>query len=221
MVYKRHTNDYICLKTNIMIRKASVLLMISLIFFIKISAFSQELNPTLLLTPEDWKYEKIDFPLDFAPDIDFDAYEELRFAPGMFDTLSPTYFTYVFAISISNKDELTENEIKHFLSRYYKGLCIEVAKPKSLSIDTSKIETTIAKQKETRNNTSNYRAQINFFDVFTNGQEVLLNIDIEIISDIKANKLYMLALVSPQLMTEKIWQKLYEIRDDAKRLIKH
>ena len=41
--------------------------------------------PILPPAPEGWRHERLAFPLDFAPDIELEGYEELRFAPGMFD----------------------------------------------------------------------------------------------------------------------------------------
>ncbi len=35
--------------------------------------------------PPDWRYERIDFPLPFAPELRYTGVAELRFAPGMFD----------------------------------------------------------------------------------------------------------------------------------------
>ncbi len=63
-------------------------------------SMAQDNNPFILKTPTDWRYEKIDLPLDFAPSINYNGFEELRFAPGMFDREAEKYFTYVFVISI-------------------------------------------------------------------------------------------------------------------------
>lgn len=34
--------------------------------------------------PEGWRTETIPFPLEFAPELSYEGYEELRFSPGMF-----------------------------------------------------------------------------------------------------------------------------------------
>ena len=184
------------------------------IFFLissSISCFAQESTPILLHSPKDWRYEKMDLPLDFAPDFKYEGFEELRFAPGMFDTLSTTYFTYLFAIGINDKSEFLKSELELFLLEYYKGLCNAVAKSNELSVDTSKIKIEI-EDVDINENYQNYNAQIVFFDVFTNGQKIILNLELEVILISNENKLYILALVSPQEKQADIWNELHDIR---------
>jgi len=173
------------------------------------TGFAQNAKPELLLTPEDWRFERMDLPFDFAADIDFEGFEELRFAPGMFDTLSETYFTYIFAVSINNDVSINKSEIYNFLNKYYKGLCAAVAESKNMQVDTSKIEIEITK---VTTSITTYHSKILFFDVFTNGQEVLLNMEIEIIPKDDGNGSYMLALVSPQAKDIEVWDALKKIK---------
>jgi len=198
-----------------MIKRLTFLFVIISVFSIALPA--QKDSPNLLPTPEDWRFEKIDFPLDFAPHIEYEGFEELRFAPGMFDTLSSTYFTYVFALSINNKTELKKSEIRQFLTKYYKGLCRAVAKSKKLTVDVSEIKVSVEKLKKPKSKIQTYWAQANFFDVFTNGQEVELNLELEVVKRLTDNKLYLLALVSPHKKESKIWKDLYEIRKKIKK----
>ena len=52
--------------------------------------------PFHLPTPEGWRTETIPFPLEFAPELDYEGVEELRFAPGMFTEGAEDYWTYAF-----------------------------------------------------------------------------------------------------------------------------
>lgn len=180
-----------------------------------ISCISQESKPELLHKPESWRFERMDFPLDFAPELKYSGFEELRFAPGMFDTLSHTYFTYLFAIIINDKSTFSFQELETFLLSYYKGLCYAVAKSNKLSVDISKIKVKIEAVKAEKES-QNYNGQILFFDVFNDGREVVLNIELEIINQIDQNKLYIIALVSPQKRQAGIWNELKEIRTQIK-----
>jgi len=47
----------------------------------------------ILIEPASWKLETMAVPPSFAPDIRLNGTEEIRFAPGMFNTSSATYFT--------------------------------------------------------------------------------------------------------------------------------
>lgn len=53
---------------------------------------------TILKEPADWRFEGMPVPPGFAPEIKLTGSEEIRFAPGMFDTGSSNYFTCVLAI---------------------------------------------------------------------------------------------------------------------------
>ena len=57
--------------------------------------------------PAGWRFERIDFPLDFAPDIEHEGFEELWFAPGMFapesDTFSASQATWCTASRTGNR----------------------------------------------------------------------------------------------------------------------
>ena len=46
--------------------------------------------PFSMPTPEGWRTETIPFPLEFAPELEYEGLEELRFAPGMFDAAAAT-----------------------------------------------------------------------------------------------------------------------------------
>ena len=41
----------------------------------------QERPALLPPTPENWRFERLEFPLSFAPELKLKGYEELRFAP--------------------------------------------------------------------------------------------------------------------------------------------
>ena len=49
-------------------------------------------------TLETWKYEKLELPLNFAPNLPYQGFEELKFAPGMFKPNTNDYFSYIFFV---------------------------------------------------------------------------------------------------------------------------
>ena len=46
--------------------------------------------------PDNWRKEIIEFPLDFAPEINLSGYEEILFAPGWSDSDAEDFWTYYF-----------------------------------------------------------------------------------------------------------------------------
>src|ERR1700720_3090400 len=101
------------------------------------AAFASAQGPatTILKEPLDWRFERLPVPAPFAPEIKLTGFEEARFAPGMFDTASPNYFTYVMVISADGSPELGRSGIEDFLQKYYKGLSIGVGQHKGLTPD--------------------------------------------------------------------------------------
>ncbi len=181
-------------------------------FLLSNSLLAQDTSAIILKEPQDWRLEKVTFPLDFAPEIKYNGIEELRFAPGMFDPSSDSYFTYLLAISINDKKKFKQEEITDFLFKYYRGLCGAVAQAKKLDIDLSQIEVKLKSQRKIKNIGRIYTAKIRYFDSFTNGQEINLNMEFEVIPDRKNNKMNALVLVSSQSKKAEVWNKMYEIR---------
>ena len=81
----------------------------------------QETN-TILNAPDDWNSEKILFPLEFAPEIDFKGFEDIRFAPGWSDVSSKSFWTYHFSWYIEKVHHMSEDLLTEILIDYYDGL---------------------------------------------------------------------------------------------------
>lgn len=179
-------------------------------------SMAQDDNAVILKTPTDWRYEKIDLPLDFAPSINYVGFEELRFAPGMFDLKAEKYFTYVFVISIEDVIKLPKQKARQLLYDYYRGLCDALGRSKKISIDTSKINITLKKSDRSNNQVKIYTGKIKYFDTFNNGEEIILNIELETIVLKKSNQSYIIGLVSPKSKDNEIWETLHDIRKQMK-----
>src|SRR5438045_1155199 len=65
------------------------------------AAASPDTPDTTLVFNTTWKGERIQLPPPFAPAMKLKGTEEIRFAPGMFDASSATFFSYAFVFSVS------------------------------------------------------------------------------------------------------------------------
>ncbi len=195
--------------------KLLLVVVLFLLAFIPASV-AQDVKAKILTEPADWKFERINFPFGFAPELKFHGFEELRFSPGMFDTKALDYFTYIFVIETYYINKFDKETLYDFLKKYYRGLSNSVASSKGNVVDVSEIDLKIKKVKKDKKRGVYYLANINFLDTFTNGQMVYLNMDIQPFINEKANKTYLIAIVSPK---KKNFKKLHEIR--LKILEKH
>ncbi|MTI31616.1 hypothetical protein [Xanthovirga aplysinae] len=196
-----------------MIRFVKASLCLFTIFFISFKVQGQEKQkPQYLLEPSDWGFEHIDFPLDFAPNISYEGFEELRFAPGMFDPSSEDYFTYAFVLALKNQNRISKKEIIDFLHAYYKGLSRSVAKSKNQEVDVSKIQVT-EKRWVKEGSRKVLLVKMSFLDTFSDGREIPLFLEIELIPQNSKNHLLLFALASTfSDKDSETWASLYEIR---------
>lgn len=194
---------------------SKILYILPLFFLLNVTLLNaQDPKPIILTIPVEWQYEKIDFPLDFAPTIDYEGFEELRFSPGMFKPKKKDYFTYFFVMSIGNKSTISKAEMQEMLLQYYTGLAQDVAKEKGEDIDTSKITSAVLEMLNLDGSNLMYMASIHFIDAFTDNRLVRLNMEIELMKDTENGNLVVFAMVSPQNSQSKVWKSLMKMKSE-------
>ena len=165
--------------------------------------------------PADWRFERIDFPLSFAPDISLTGFEELRFAPGMFKPDSDTYFTYVFAMKITDDFILDIMGLHSLLETYFRGLCRTVAAEKKFDIDTSKIRAQIRADQPDAPKVRNFSGSVASYDPFVTGKPLTLNFEMIVIDmSLKDHRIF--AAISPKPVDSPIWKLLRTLKDQFK-----
>ena len=182
-----------------------------------------------LKAPAGWGGETISLPPGFARDMSLKGVEHIRFAPGMMDADSATFFSYAFVFELPrhkgaesetngpaaslNQGVLTEEFLK-----YYRGLCKAVLGPAATNVDTSKFTCVLkpivptTKTNEQSKKVTRYSAELNWVEPFATKKPQKLNIEIRIWSDNRLN--YVFACVSPQNRDAAIWKQLRQIEDD-------
>ncbi len=165
----------------------------------------------LFETPKNWKKERIPFPLGFAPEVNYPGFEELRFAPGMFDVKSDTYFSYAFLFWAKGKVNWDKKLIQKDLHNYYRGLCKVVAKDKKMDLDLSKIKIVVTpvKENKTKSKERKYKAVLDWYDPFVTGKPLTLYFDIRVGYCTQNEHSYLISMVSPQTLEKEIWKKTF------------
>lgn len=170
-------------------------------------------NPSLLpKTQEGWRYERLAFPLSFAPDLKYRGFEEIRFAPGMFNPQSDTYFTYIFAVRLEGAHEIDSDFVRTFLFKYYRGLCEAVGADRDPPLDLEKISVSVKKGEDPRGGADVFYAEVVMFDAFVTGKRLTLHVEIVAAYEPNAKATCLFALASPKSKSEKIWKLLYDFR---------
>ncbi|OHE78662.1 MAG: hypothetical protein A2107_15070 [Verrucomicrobia bacterium GWF2_62_7] len=166
---------------------------------------------TILKEPADWRFEGMAIPPGFAPDIKLTGSEEIRFAPGMFDTRSSNYFTYVVVILADGAPELGAADLKDFLEKYYRGLSIAVGRGKGLSPNPGQMRAVVNSAPPGPDAKQRFAAQVVFFDSFTDGRKISLNVEALVIPRPTSKQTCLILLVSPSPKNAAVWQTLREI----------
>ncbi|HEX6882192.1 MAG TPA: DUF5829 family protein [Planctomycetota bacterium] len=157
--------------------------------------------PSLLPpAPAGWRGERLDFPLGFAPELDYRGVEDLLFAPGMFVPDSDSYFSYALALRLEGEVAVDEGMLQRFLETYYRGLCRAVAADRRLALDVDEIRARVSRAGE------GFRATVSMFDAFTTGAALDLALELEWHAAPRATEI--LGLASPLDAGAPVWGEL-------------
>jgi len=160
-------------------------------------------GPSLLPPPAGWRAEHLEFPLDFAPEIELAGYEDLAFAPGMFVADSDSYFSYALALRLTGDVEVDEAFLDSFLERYYRGLCGAVGAERKLTLDLTRVRATVKRAGE------RFTAEVEMFDPFVTGGPLTLALELESRAVPRATEV--LGLASPLDREAPVWKELHAL----------
>lgn len=168
-----------------------------------------------LPAPNDWGGETIRLPPAFAADMSVKGVEYIRFAPGMMDPQSDSFFCYAFAFELGLKPELTETILKDEFLKYYRGLCKAVLDGKSPEVDAASFTMTLKKSPISvgagADDPSDFVCSIRWVEPFATKKFQTLNLEIQTWNRDRRN--YVFACVSPKARDTAIWKQLHQIRD--------
>lgn len=96
-----------------------------------------------------WKGERLDLPPDFAPDLDWAGVEHIRFAPGMFQSDAPDFFSYILVFLLEPGSDTSKAGLESGMLVYYTGLSKAVMAGKNLAVDTSRFRASLEEATKT------------------------------------------------------------------------
>ncbi len=163
---------------------------------------ADSLLPTL---PQGWRGERLEFPLEFAPELEFRGIEDLAFAPGMFAPDSDSYFSYALALRLEGEHEVDEAFLTEFLETYYRGLCRAVGGSRGLDLDLEAIAADVRREGRI------FRAEVALFDPFTTGGPLELGLELEVHPAPCRTEL--LGLASPLDREAPVWKELHGLAE--------
>ncbi|SEL99670.1 hypothetical protein SAMN04487910_3850 [Aquimarina amphilecti] len=184
-------------------------IIISLVLLNSFITFGQELKEINLLKADStWGKEIIKVPFWFAPEIDYQGYEDIRFAKGWEDVNSSGFWTLVFAWDINLKTKPTTKFFEDNIKLYLDGLMKVVN-----DIETLIIPKTVANFRidKTDSEKVTFKGTIETYDAFTTKKTIALNVIIESFYCKKSDKYVPFFRISPRNFDHQIWEELNRI----------
>jgi len=171
-------------------------------------------SPYYLPAPEGWTTEQFPIPIGFAPEINYNGVEDIRFSPGWGNAASEEYWTYAFLWYLDGSPETNAEIIAWNLKTYYTGLI-------QVNTDSTKISTGIFQPVTTsftkipteENDSQTYTGTIGMVD-YMQHRPITLNCRVHLKYWPEAGKTIIFYEISPQLFTHKNWQMLDQLWTD-------
>jgi len=188
-----------------MMAKKSCILFCFMIFGIICNGQQDQKSDDLLLAIKDsWRSERLTFPISFAPSLDYDGIEEVRFAAGWQDKNSPEFWTYTFLWYLDTNPELTKRKLRYDLAAYFDGLMNLVSDGKSKNFPS---EVTVKRI----GNSAFYEGEARIYDAFFTKDMITLHVSIEEQYCKLDDKYTVLFRFSPKETDDAIWTTLNAI----------
>ncbi|AXT55369.1 hypothetical protein D1815_06205 [Aquimarina sp. AD1] len=168
----------------------------------------EESSINYLSAPDNWRKETIEFPLSFAPSINYKGTEYVRFAPGWGKEGAEDYFSYAFLWYLDEKPTLSNIVLESQLEDYFIGLMQGMVKSEADA--TKKVKETKAFFEKIDN--TSYAGKVMTYDAFTTKKEVALNIIATYIECNSIDKHLVIFRISPKEIDHSIWNRLNEIQ---------
>ena len=172
--------------------------------------FGQDHDDLYVLEADStWLKEIIKFPLSFAQDINYEGYEDLRFAKNWSKPEGSEFFTYAFVWNINLKEVPTVAMIEANMKLYYDGLMGAVNKEKDFTVPK-----TIVEFNELKSDTDlpKFKGKIQVHDSFFTRKTIELHVTVKTSYCKDQNEYLMLFRVSTLDFDNAIWNQLNAIK---------
>jgi hypothetical protein len=147
--------------------------------------------------------------------VKFKGTEEIRFAPGMFDNTSSSYFTCIIGLTLEGAPNPGAEEIRDFLEQYYRGLSVNVGRRKGLTPDADQIRATVTAQPSAPDRARRFEAGVVYFDTFSDGRKITLNVEALVVRRLVAKQTCVILMVSPSGKDSAVWKELRAVGEKA------
>ena len=167
-----------------------------------------------LAIPKKWTTERIPFPIEFAPQIAYKGFEDLRFPPGWQYTTSEEHWSYAFLWWLNGKPKIDAETLQKNLLTYYTGLIRTNIDEKKISKEKlTLVKVTIQNVQAEKGDMETYNGIISIPDYLDLNYKAI-NLNCIIHKKDCNTHTAILFEISPQSLGDAIWQQLNKIEED-------
>ena len=165
----------------------------------------QDVKSNLLIVDSLWAKEVFEFPIHFAPELNYVGFEEAYFPRDWSNQNSPDYWSYVFVWNIEGNITINEAVLEHDLQYYFDGLMTVVNNDKNFEVPKS---TAVF----LKNLDTSYKGKVRLFNAFHTKQMMTLNVLVNVFYCEVQVKSLVLFRFSPSNFDAEIWKTLLNIK---------
>lgn len=166
-----------------------------------------------LEAPKEWSGETITLPPGFARDMTLKGVEVIRFAPGMFQPDSESFFSYALVFWLPETQPLTQKQLHDEFLKYYRGLATAVSRGRKLGVDPQDFKLQVSSVEKQPNS---YRVALDWAEPFRTGKAQTLRFAISTTQPQDQDGVLLSIAASPQPYEHAIWKQLDKILKSAK-----
>lgn len=153
----------------------------------------------------DWRGERIELPPSFAPTLGWKGVETIRFAPGMFEAGSESFFSYALVFLLAPDSDVSKAGIEREVLTYYQGLATAVMRGKPVDTEKFTFAATAV------DDSPDFTGVLKWVEPFSTQAAQTLNLEIHLWKHGEQPAIFF--SVSPQPVDHEIWTELRRIRE--------
>jgi hypothetical protein len=164
-----------------------------------------------LPSPEGWSTEIIPFPIKFAPSINYNGVEDLRFTAGWGNAQTEEYWSYAFLWWLQGSPPINEIVVSNNLKAYYTGLVGRNIKPRNIPEDKLvPIQVMVNASPVSGSDLQSFEGSVYMLD-YMSQKPITLHLHVHVMKCGEQSRTVIFTEISPQPFNHRVWSQLDEI----------
>lgn len=183
--------------------------LIILVLLCSLSNLAQEQKELgVFVSDTTWLEEIIEFPISFAPEINYEGYEDLRFAKKWRDQSHEDFWCYTFAWHIKGYEKQNTETLETNIKFYYDGIMTAVNKKKDFIVPKTIVSFI---KNDSRKEDADYTGIIEVYDAFNTEDVMTLNVRVNVYYCDHKKSTTVVFKLSSQKFEHDVWERFKDI----------